>query len=166
MSLQKLRERHNPTVVQLLEFLYESPVFSGADKEMLADGLTAYQEEDFVKAVHVLIPQIERLLRALLTLMGIPTSKLVRGQPGIMQLKNINDILSDQRVRKSLGENLWRYLQVFLADKRGINLRNRVAHGLLNVKEFNRPVADQVFHALLALGLIREAAKAEEIDSA
>ena len=72
-----------------------------------------------------------------------------------MQLKNINDILADERVRTSLGERVWRYLQVLLSDKRGLNLRNRVAHGLLNINEFNRPVADQVFHALLALSLIR-----------
>jgi hypothetical protein len=73
-----------------------------------------------------------------------------------MQLKNINDILADDRIKHVLTENLWRYLQVFLADKRGLNLRTRVAHGLISIDECRRPVADQVFHAMLALSLIRK----------
>ena len=95
-------------------------------------------------------------MRNLLKLLGIPGNKPVRGQPAIMQLKNLNDILADERLRASLGESLWRYFQVLLADRRGLNLRNRVAHGLLRINEFNRPVADQIFHALLALSLIRK----------
>ncbi|HLE62304.1 MAG TPA: DUF4209 domain-containing protein [Pyrinomonadaceae bacterium] len=155
-ALRRQRDRCTPTIEQYLDFLYQSPVYDESARNMLGEGLIAYLEEDFVKAIHVLIPQTERALRNVLVLLGIPVNKQVRRQPGIMQMKNINDILADVRVRQSLSENLWRYLQVLLADKRGFNLRNRVAHGLVSVDECNRRVADQLFHALLALSLIRE----------
>lgn len=155
-ALVRLRERHKPNVQQLLDFLCESPVFVGAAHGMLREGLVAYEREDFVKAIHVLVPQIERALRSLLLLLGIPPNKPVRGAPGTMQMKNVNDMLADGRVKASLGEDVWRYLQVFLADRRGINLRNLMAHGLLDIRECNRAVADQVFHCLLVLSLIRE----------
>jgi Domain of unknown function (DUF4209) len=155
-ALLRLRERYKPSVQQLLDFLYASPVFESCTCEMVESGLDAYEREDFVKAIHVLIPQIERALRNLLILLGIPPNKQVRGAPGTMQMKNVNDILADERVKLSLGEDVWRYLQAFLADKRGINLRNLLAHGLLDIRECNRTIADQVFHSLLVLSLIRE----------
>ncbi|OFW17766.1 MAG: hypothetical protein A3H27_05855 [Acidobacteria bacterium RIFCSPLOWO2_02_FULL_59_13] len=154
-ALHRMRVRYKPTVEQYLDFLYQSPVFDESARNMISEGLIAYEKEDFVKAVHVLIPQTERALRNLLGILGIPVNKQVRDQPGIMQMKNINDILADEQVRHSLSENLWRYFQVFLADKRGLNLRNRVAHGLISVDECNRHVADQVLHVLLTLSLIR-----------
>ena len=47
------------------------------------------------------------------------------------------------------------YLTVLYIDKRGLNLRNDLAHGLLPPSVFNRQIADRVFHSLLALSLIR-----------
>jgi hypothetical protein len=81
-----------------------------------------------------------------------------------MDAKGMNDILSDERMREVLTENLWRYLTVVYIDKRGMNLRNDLAHGLLEPKIFNKAVADRVFHTLLALSLLRagKAQKASE----
>jgi Domain of unknown function (DUF4209) len=74
-----------------------------------------------------------------------------------MDAKSMNDILSDERMRDVLTENLWRYLTVLYIEKQGgLNLRNDLAHGLLPPRAFNRQIADRVFHSLLALSLIRE----------
>jgi hypothetical protein len=67
----------------------------------------------------------------------------------------MNDVLSDERMREVLTEDIWRYLTVLYVDKRGFNLRNDLAHGLLSAKAFTRPLADCVFHSLLTLSLIR-----------
>ena len=92
----------------------------------------------------------------LLVLLGIPINKPVRGVPGIMQMKNVNDVLQETRVRNALGENLWKYLDVFLADHRGPNLRNRFAHGLIDAAELSRPLADRILHCFLSLALVRK----------
>jgi hypothetical protein len=124
---------------------------------LLRDGLLAYEQEDFVKAIHVLVPQVEDILRNFLGHLGRPTLKTVRGQPGIMDAKNMNDVLRDEQMRTVLTENLWRYLEVVYVDKRGMNLRNDLAHGLLAPNVFNRYVADRVVHTILALSLMRPA---------
>ena len=152
LAFQSLMDRLSPTPEQIIECLFESPVFEESSRQILKEGLAGYGEGDFVKTIHVLIPQIERTLRNLLALLGIPTSKHVRGT---MQMKNINNILADEQVRSSLGENVWRYLFVLLADSRGLNLRNRMAHGLLDYSEFNQTTALRVIHAILTLSLIR-----------
>ena len=83
-----------------------------------------------MKAIHVLVPQIEHTLRTFLGVLGIPTLKTVRNHPGIMDAKSMNDILNDERMRQVLTEDLWRYLTVLYIEKKGgLNLRNDLAHG-------------------------------------
>ena len=157
LTLQTLRERYKPSIDDFLKFLGESPLFANSDLTLLREGLTAYEKEDFVKAIHVLVPQIEHFLRNFLGTLGVPTLKTVRNHPGIMDAKSMNDILADERMRSVLTENLWRYLTVLYIEKKGgLNLRNDLAHGLLPPNSFSRQIADRVFHSLLALSLIRE----------
>jgi hypothetical protein len=153
-TLAKLKERYAPTVQEILEFLRLSPLFAKDDAGLLKAGLEAYWNEDFVKAIHVLVPQVEHILRTFLGSLGIPTLKTIRNL-GIMDAKGMNDILSDERMRQVLTENLWRYLTLVYIEKRGMNLRNDLAHGLLGPEMFNKGVADRVFHTLLALSLMR-----------
>jgi hypothetical protein len=157
LTLERLRETYKPSVDDIFKFLHGAPLFADTEKGLLRDGLDAYEREDFVKAIHVLVPQIEHILRSFMGVLGVPTLKTVRNHPGIMDAKSMNDILSDERMREVLTENLWRYLTVLYVEKKGgLNLRNDLAHGLLPPDAFNRQIADRVFHSLLALSLIRE----------
>jgi lysyl-tRNA synthetase class 1 len=88
--------------------------------------------------------------------MGIPPHKSVPRHPGITDVKNMNDALGDSRVQEVLTENLWRYLTVLYIDRRGLNLRNDLAHGLVSAEAFNQPIADSLFHSLLALSLMQK----------
>jgi hypothetical protein len=54
---------------------------------------------------------------------------------------------------------MWRYLTVLYIDRRGLNIRNDLAHGLLEMNMFNRAVADRVFHSLLVIALVRAVTK-------
>jgi lysyl-tRNA synthetase class 1 len=157
-TLERLKSRYSPSVEDILTVLKESPIYSQFDTRLLHDGLDAYQNEDFVKAISVLVPQIEHLLRKFLGTLGIPLLKPVRNHPEIMDAKSLNDVLIDERMRRVLTERLWRYLTVLFIEKRGgLNLRNDLAHGLFPMEEFNQQVADRVFHAILALSLVRAA---------
>jgi hypothetical protein len=156
-TLDKLRERFAPTTEDVLDFLCQSPLFKENRDGLLRDGLLAYEHEDFIKAIHVLVPRVEDILRRFLGQMGRPTLKTVRNNPGIMDAKSMNDVLGDGHMRSILTEDLWRYLEVVYIDKRGLNLRNDLAHGLLASNAFNRYVADHVLHTLLAISLLRAA---------
>jgi Domain of unknown function (DUF4209) len=157
-TLDRLCERYNPTIDDVVKFLKQSPVFSVSSDVLLHQGFEAYWAGDFVKAIHILVPRVERILRDLLAILGIPTVKTVRGHSGILDAKSMNDALQDERVRKALTEDLWRYLFVLYIDRRGgLNLRNDLAHGLASEEMFNRAIADRVVHSLLALSLIRAA---------
>lgn len=154
LALDKLKERYGRSVDDIVKFLALSPLF-GQSQGLLREGLVAYYNGDFIKAIHVLVPQIEHTLRSFLGSLGIPTLRFVPRHPGIQDAKGMNEILGDERLRQILTEDLWRYLTVLYIDKRGLNLRNDLAHGLVPEEAFNRHIADRVFHSLLALSLMR-----------
>ena len=67
----------------------------------------------------------------------------------------MNDALHESRVREALNAKLWSFLKVLYADKRGINLRNFVAHGIAPVGAFNRINAGLVVQSVVLLSAIR-----------
>jgi hypothetical protein len=157
--IDRMREKYKPSPEQIIDWLAQSPVFHESRREFLAEGLRAYETGDYLKAIHVLVPQVEHTLRNLLVLIKIPTTKAVSRHPGITDVKSMNQVLEDERVREALTENMWRYLTVLYIDRRGLNIRNDLAHGLLEMNMFNRVVADRVFHSLLVIALVRAVTK-------
>jgi hypothetical protein len=153
-TLERLREKHQPTTEDIMAVLYESPVFTEERRPLIAEGVQAYLDGDYTKVIHTLIPQIEQALRELLQLTG--GQRLKPGRNGTMQLKNLNDILREPTIGKAFGDDIKLYLQTLLADERGQNIRNVVCHGLAFPTLFNQRMSDQIFHALLATSLVRE----------
>lgn len=111
---------------------------------------------DHPKAISLLVPQIENGLRFLLPLLGRPPNKPKRGdQPGMTE-KTLTDILEYEPVIKDkFGEDAHLYMVAFLANARGLNIRNRMCHGLMMEEDFNRWVSDLVLHMILMLGMCR-----------
>jgi hypothetical protein len=154
-SLKRLFEKFSASAEDVVSFIYQSPIFLESRRALLQSGVQAYFDGDFIKAVHVLVPQVEDTLRSLAAKSGIPVYKTVRGASGITDVKSMNNILEDQRVRNMLTEDLWRYLTVLYIDRRGLNLRNDLAHGLINTESFNTLICDRVLHSLMVLGMMR-----------
>jgi hypothetical protein len=74
-----------------------------------------------------------------------------------MQAKSLNDVFGDANVKAVLGEDTVLYLQTFLNDPRGQNLRNRISHGLTEKRYLSKAVADRVFPVpSFPLSLIRK----------
>jgi lysyl-tRNA synthetase class 1 len=154
-SLKRLFDKFSASAEDVVSFVYQSPIFLESRKALLQSGVQAYFDGDFIRAIHVLVPQVEDTLRSLAAKSGVPVYKTVRGASGITDVKSMNNILEDQRVRDMLTEDLWRYLTVLYIDRRGLNLRNDLAHGLVNTESFNTLICDRVIHSLMVLGMMR-----------
>ena len=148
-AIQRLRSVHDFTSSDILDFLSASPIVEPTSLSLIDVGLAAYLRCDHVTAAHVLIPQIERALRRLLDILGVPTTKAQRNST--TQLKNLNDVLAEPKVREHLGEDMHFYLRTILSDSRGRNLRNRICHGMLPHQAFSQEMGDRIFHTLLAI---------------
>jgi len=154
-AIDRIRELYSPSSDAIVDVLYESPAFDPDRRDLIRNGIQAYLSDDLVKAVHVLLPQIEHTLLRLAENLGVVTRKPSRHNPNAMQWINLYDVLQEKSVQECLGEDLTRYLQLLLVDPLGHNIRNHVCHGHLTPQDFTRQLADRVFHVLLTLSLIR-----------
>ena len=76
-----------------------------------------------------------------------------------------HNALEDEALRNVLPEDVWRYLTVLYVERRGINLRNDLAHGLVSHSAFTQTLSDRVFHSLLVMSLIRRTNTAESVNA-
>ncbi|MCE9567843.1 MAG: DUF4209 domain-containing protein [Planctomycetes bacterium] len=155
-TFDRLRERYSVTAEQIVDFLFESVAFTVGFRSIIHQGVEAYLAGDHPKAISLLVPQFENGLRFLLPLLGRPPNKAKRGdQPGMTE-KTLTDILEHEPViKEKFGEDAHLYMLAFLADARGLNIRNRMCHGLMMEEDFNRWVSDRVLHTMLMLGICR-----------
>lgn len=151
--------REGLNAAKLVEFVRRSSLFATDRLPLITQGVDAHFMGDYVQSIHVLIPQIERGLVALSSAAGKPSNKPHRGGRGVMQFKNLNDVLTKDGwpFQDTAGENLRMYLLATLAHPKGLNIRNDVCHGLWNAARFTRAASERVVHVLLAVSLIRPA---------
>jgi hypothetical protein len=160
LAIDRLRERFPPSADDLAHHLRRSPLFPESVMPILYAGLDAYLRNDHLTAAHLFVPQIEAAVRHLLDLCGGNLWKPHRN--GGLMMKNLEDVLREAPVAKSLTENVVLYLRVLLTDQRGWNLRNNICHGNCTTESFGRPMTDRLLHALLVLACVQRKANSPE----
>ena len=138
----------------IVDYLYESPIFEKDRKDLIKKGIEEYLNRNYIVALHILIPQIEALIRNLEEKTGGVVLKSARS--GGFNYRTLDDMLWDENIRGVLGEDATLYFRVLLVDPRGWNLRNNICHGISAPETLNATTSDRVFHSLLCLSLIRE----------
>lgn len=158
--LERLRASGRLTEDALIEELFKSPLFAAEREALLRRGLKAYLESDLMPACSLLVPEIEAALRQLLALTGGEIYKPSR--VGGLLLRSLEEIFSDEKVRKVLDEGFIPhlrtipYLRTVLTDQRGWNVRNEICHGLLPSTHYDLRIADRLVHILLLLSRLRK----------
>jgi hypothetical protein len=128
-ALRRILSRY-PISVELLTELFTTQIIEPAVAERIARSVELWQEGDPDSAVAVLVPRIERIIRTACHLGGLRVTKhadLERGLPG--GVLSLGVLLSS--LEGKLGESERRYLRGALVEVTSLNLRNRVAHGLV-----------------------------------
>jgi len=121
----------------------------------LNKALAAYESGDYMKAIHILVPQVENMMRELLGLIGGPKMKRAPNQPKFFEYKNMNDFFREPRIEEALDENLYLFLKTLYIDKRAYNLRNDLVHGLVDAAAFNEQIASLVLQSIILLSMPR-----------
>jgi hypothetical protein len=104
-----------------------------------------------MKAIHVLVPQVENMMRELLGVLGAGKSKPNPLQAHLFDHKNMNDFFREHLVSESVEESLYLFLKSLYIDRRGLNLRNDLAHGLVEAAAFSEQNASLVIQSIILL---------------
>jgi Domain of unknown function (DUF4209) len=150
-ALTRAVEAHQITPYHFATWAGRTKLFD--DLTLIMEGVTAWYDQDFVKAIHVLVPQIEVGLRSIVAQMGKPVTKSHPTIPGVSVAIGMGDMLYAKDVKEALGDDLTIHFLALYADPRGFNLRNDLAHGLLGAGGMTMAVASRVLHTLLVFGI-------------
>ena len=131
-----------------------NPFVPPGRENLFIKGLYAGLIGDFITSTHILIPQIENSVRYLLSNRGAITSGIDTKNNGIQKEDNLNATLFPSKypqIASIFDEDTLFDLQGLLIEKSGSNLRNRMAHGLINDNEFSSPIFSYLWWVTLRL---------------
>ncbi len=152
LIIEKAQEKLSFSKKEVLDYI-KTPILTENRIPIIEKALDAYFSKDYIVFIHLVIPQIEEAIRGIIEMAGGNVLKEARS--GGYHLRTFDDILRDEIIIDSLGEDFAAYFRIVFTDARGWNTRNNVCHGLSNPKTFDYKVADRLLHSLLCLGLIQ-----------
>lgn len=119
----------------ILKIIENSIIIPESRRNAYLRGIIAGFRGDFLTALCILIPQVENSIRQLALECGEPVYNL--NENGIEEIKTLNAILSLQGVKEQLDEDFLLALKTIFCSKFGFNMRNNIAHGLMEDNNFN-----------------------------
>lgn len=128
---RQIIKEHHVGVSDLTRLVTASLFVPPGREEVFALGLAAGFNGEFITALHVLMPQVEHAIRMVLAQQGAMTSKI--DEEGVQDERSLNELLYCDVARRAFGTDLLFEMQGLLVERFGGNLRNRTAHGLLDV---------------------------------
>ena len=153
------------TVDHLIAKLEAWPLMFPQNTPIVEWGLRRHFEGDYISSIHILTPQFEAVLRSAFSRAGFPDAVVFdySKDDGLRQKeRTFGNFLSREDIRTVLGDRFVQHLSFLFTDELGLNLRNRIAHGVIEGKELTRSTSCLVIHSLMSLTRIRKMEEAEK----
>ncbi len=138
-ALEVLLLEHRLREADFVDLANHSPIVPRERAGLFGKALLAGYERDFVTALHILIPQIEHMVRVHLKQAGAKTTNI--DKDGIQNENGMSTLMDLPEAEQVFGKDLAFELKSLFCDAFGPNLRNELAHGLLDEDGCHSPFA-------------------------
>lgn len=133
-GISQLLLEHDFKGEDFFEIVSHNPFVPPEREYLFSKGLLHGMYWDWPESVHLLIPQIENSIRYILSQYGIIISSY--DSQGIQDADTLKKLLDHPKLIEIIGSDIVNDLQVILIDRFGYNLRNNMAHGLIDTYGF------------------------------
>ncbi|MCL2195566.1 MAG: DUF4209 domain-containing protein, partial [Oscillospiraceae bacterium] len=134
-------QRKHKFSIEDLDFIFDNNMIVPDDRiEIIKHGLYLGLSGSYYAALHLLAPQMENIFREIARECGAIVTTYDATDHS-EQAKTLGSVFELQELVDSYDENILFTLKGLLNEKAGANLRNRVAHGILDTSEGSRGVA-------------------------
>lgn len=133
----------------ILTFLGHSKNITKNCYQMVKEGIDSHFSGNYVASIHILIPQIEEILRSILRNHDIPPVNY-DSQGRVIEEKLLGALITESEI--FLGEDFAEYLKVRLWNDFA-NVRNDVCHGWMQFHEFTETLSTTLIYIILRLCL-------------
>ena len=128
-ALDAIIVEHQISEGHFVQLARVSPIVPPGRDRLYGKALYHGYNRDFASALHLLTPQIEHMVRHHLKMNHITTTSLDRD--GIETENGLSTLVDMPEVKRIFGEDLAFELRALFCSLNGANLRNEVAHGLV-----------------------------------
>ena len=149
-ALEVLVLEHGIRTGFFIELARRSPIVPLGREVLFGKALAYGFDREFATSIHLLAPQIEHMVRFHLKSAGVNTTQL--DHDGIETEKGLSALIALPETLAIFGNDLTYEISALFCDQVGPNLRNNIAHGLLNDREVQS--VDAVYAWWLALKMV------------
>lgn len=132
-ALSVLRQEHSFVDEDFVDIARQSPIVPKGREVVYGRALSLGFNEDFMVAIYLLAPQVEHLVRFHLEAAGVITTGL--SQSGVETKNSLGTLIKLRETKEVLGEGLTFEIDALFCNPLGSNLRNHIAHGMLDDQE-------------------------------
>jgi hypothetical protein len=152
-ALRRLLERHSTNVTTVLGFIQSSGYFEASRRRFLEEGLQGWLGGDPVKAIYLLVPEVEAGLRMILAALGQPvTRSLINGRVEMLEMAAI---LESRTFRMQIDRNIRLHLAALYCEPSGLNLQTKISRAIASSDQLGTELANWVVHSLLLVASIQ-----------
>lgn len=126
--LNEVRDQYGPASHDELTQIFLGDVVEEGVAERFARALELFWDQQYDESAHLIAPRIEKVIRRLAKLMGVPVMREQVGDTpgGVATLGTLLNAIKP----KFRNEAQHLFYSSVLVDQLSLNLRNRIAHGL------------------------------------
>lgn len=151
-AIDVLRAEHNFTLQDFVNLAAACPLIPPGREHLVGTALLAGLNGDFDIALHLLTPQVEHLVRYHLKQAGILTTRV--DKDGIENEIGLSSLMGLPGVDNVLSADMAFEIRAMLCNPHGPNLRNDVAHGLIDDDQANSLASAYVWWMILRLAFV------------
>lgn len=131
-ALEQITHEYRVSKDLLRAICEASPIIPRDRIMLIVDALWYGFEYEFAASIHLLCPQIENIVRTELNNKGVIT---LTSEDGIAKENGLSTLMKHPKIVDIFGKNLSFEIEFIFSKALGYNLRNNVAHGLLDDAE-------------------------------
>ena len=128
-ALDIILNEHHLSHDFIFQMCNSSPIVPKENINLICHAIWLGFEYDFDTAIHLVAPQVEKIVRMQLKQHNTHTTNIDKN--GIEHENGLSTLLDMDEARAVLGEDLLFELRAVFTSSHGANLRNEVAHGIL-----------------------------------
>jgi len=129
-ALQQFVLEHMVTIDDIGSIVAQSGIIQPSRAYLVSRGIKAGFDGEFAVALHLLVPQLEHMVRIHLQRKGAKTTTL--SLDGIQMEIGLSSLVELPAMKTVFGVDLTFEIQAAFCEQSGPNMRNDVAHGLLD----------------------------------
>lgn len=116
---------------------YDSFFINNTDKKLLENSIESFKKEDYITSLSLIVPRIESILREIIKKKG-GTDLIVKSfkKNRYFAHKTFSDCLNSVEIQEFFSKEMILLLKAIFSNNYGLNIRNELAHGLLDASEY------------------------------